>query len=70
MVKRRDDAVPRGWSYSSGKFPEFIMLIIIISIFWLISEIGMLGSIEIPWLPLIAIIVSLGWLVNQRFKKG
>jgi len=48
------------------KFPTFAIIVLIAAVFWFISELGYL-EINIPWIPLILIIVSLGWIFN-RFK--
>jgi len=39
-------------------------LILIFAIVWFFSELGYL-NINIPWIPLILIIVALGWIFNR-----
>ena len=46
------------------KFPVFAIIILIFAIVWFFSELGYL-NINIPWIPLILIIVALGWIFNR-----
>jgi hypothetical protein len=50
-----------------GGFPTFPVLRLVIGILWLISELGVL-TIDIPWWPIILIVVALGWVANS-YKK-
>jgi len=47
------------------KFPTFAFLVLIIGIIWLFSELGVISA-NIPWLPIIVIILSLGWIINHN----
>lgn len=46
------------------RFPTFAFLILIAGIIWLLTELGVL-TIDIPWLPLVVIVLSAGWIVNH-----
>lgn len=49
------------------KFPTFAVIILVIAVFWLLSDLNYL-KINIPWIPVILIIISLGWIFN-RFRE-
>lgn len=49
------------------KFPTLAMIILVFAVIWLITDLGYL-NINIPWLPLALIIISLGWIFN-RFSR-
>ncbi len=51
-----------------GKFSIFWAVILIVSLVWFLRELGYL-HLDIPWLPLIIIIVSFGALINNFRKK-
>lgn len=53
---------------NKGKFSAFWAIILVISIIWFLRELGYL-NLDIPWLPLIIIIVSLGALINHLRGK-
>ena len=46
------------------KFPVLAVIVLLFSLTWLLSEIGYL-NINIPWIPPILIVVSIGWIVNR-----
>ncbi|MBU0761085.1 MAG: hypothetical protein KJ718_02925 [Nanoarchaeota archaeon] len=46
------------------KFPTLAVIVLVFAIAWLFSELGYL-KINIPWIPLILIIVAVGWIVNR-----
>ena len=50
------------------EMPTFAVLILVIGVLWLLSELNLI-RINIPWWPVILIIVALGWLVNYYQKK-
>ena len=49
------------------KFPVFWTVILLFGVAWFLSELGYL-DINIPWLPLILIVISMGFIFN-RFNK-
>jgi hypothetical protein len=46
------------------KFPMFAVLVLIFTVVWLLEELG-LYTLDLPWLPVILIVVALGWIVNR-----
>ena len=49
---------------AKGKFPALAVIVLIFAIVWFISEwYGV--YVNLPWLPLILIIVALGWIFNR-----
>ncbi|MBD3249096.1 hypothetical protein GF336_03560 [Candidatus Woesearchaeota archaeon] len=46
------------------RFPTFAVIVLVIGIIWLLGEMGMI-TIDIPWIPVIVIIIALGWIVNS-----
>ena len=46
------------------KFPTFAVLVLIAGIIWLLSELKII-NIDVPWLPLIVIVLSLGWIISH-----
>ena len=52
----------------TGRFPIFAILIFILGILWLLSDLGVF-ILDIPWLALIVIILSLGMMVKQAHYK-
>lgn len=50
-----------------NKFPVFAFVVLVFSTFWLLEELN-LYEINLPFLPVILIIASMGWIYN-RFRK-
>lgn len=46
------------------RFPTLAVILLIFALTWLLSDLGYL-AIDIPWIPLILIIVAIGWIVNR-----
>jgi len=46
------------------KFPVLATLLLIFAIVWLMDELGYL-VINIPWIPVILIVVSIGMIANR-----
>lgn len=49
------------------KFPTFAALLLIVGVIWLFSELGVI-TVNVPWWPIILIIVAVGWIVNNYSK--
>ena len=49
-------------------FPTFAFLVLVAGVIWLLTEIGIL-TIDIPWLPIVVIILALGWIINH-YARG
>ncbi|USN46005.1 MAG: hypothetical protein H6502_02615 [Candidatus Woesearchaeota archaeon] len=51
-----------------NKFPSFAVILLIVGIFWLLSALGLL-TINVPWLPIIVIVVAVGMIANRMANK-
>ena len=49
----------------SKNFPTFWVIVLVIAIVWFLGELGYI-NFNIPWLPLIVIIVAMGAIVNYN----
>jgi len=49
---------------AKNKFPSLALVVLIFAIVWFLSELYNV-YVNIPWLPLILIIISLGWIFNR-----
>jgi len=47
-----------------AKFPTLAVIVLIFALTWFLSEIGYL-DIDVPWTPLILIVIAIGWIVNR-----
>jgi hypothetical protein len=45
-------------------FPTFAVIILVLSIIWLLTELGLI-TINLPWIPIIFIIIAIGWIINH-----
>ncbi|MFH1850124.1 MAG: hypothetical protein ABH879_08155 [archaeon] len=50
------------------KFPTFAAILIVIGVVWLLNDLNVF-SINIPWLPLVLIVLGAGWIVDSQKKK-
>lgn len=48
-----------------GKFPTFSFILLLVGIFWLLNEIGVI-AINIPWLPIILIGFAISGMLSYR----
>ena len=46
------------------KFPMFASLLLLIGTAWFLSDLGII-SINIPWIPVILIIIAIGMIFNR-----
>ncbi len=53
-------------SSKKGVFPIIPVIILATGILWLVSE---MLSIDIPWFPIVLIIVGVGWIIDFYKKK-
>ncbi len=49
-------------------FPTFAVLILVLGLIWLAVELQLI-TINVPWLPLIVVVLAAGWIVNH-YQKG
>ncbi len=47
-----------------GVFPTFALIVLLIGVFWLLNELNVL-KVKIPWIPIVIIVVALGWIVDH-----
>ncbi len=46
-------------------FPTFATLLFIVGILWLLAELNIL-KFDVPWWPVILIVVAIGLLINRK----
>lgn len=51
------------------KFPTIAVIVLVLAVLWLLGDLGFLGGVDIPWLPVILIIASLGWIFNRFHRE-
>ena len=51
----------------SSRFPSLAVILLIFAVVWLLNELEIL-SVDIPWIPVILIVIAIGMIVN-RFNK-
>ena len=49
-------------------FPTFATLLLVVGVLWLLGELGVFKA-EIPWWPVVLIVVAVGWIVDHFLKK-
>ncbi len=60
MAKRKTKQI-----CSSGNFPTFAFLLLVIGVLWLLAELNVI-TVAIPWWPVILIVVALGMLLKKK----
>lgn len=51
------------------KFPTFAVVLLVIGIVWLLNELKVF-SIDIPWVPIVLIIIAVGMIINNCRRKN
>ena len=51
-----------------GVFPTFAVILLVISVLWLLSDLNVI-TLNIPWVPVILIIASIGFMINNYCCK-
>ena len=51
----------------NGKFPTFAVSVLVVGILWLLSDLKVI-TINIPWIPIMIIIVAIGWIFGHKGK--
>lgn len=46
------------------RFPTLAVIVLVFALVWFLTELGYL-RIDIPWIPLLLIIISIGWIFNR-----
>ena len=47
-----------------AKFPVLGVIILLVGIFWLFDDIGLLQT-NVPWIPIIVIVIGAGLIMNR-----
>lgn len=50
------------------RFPTLAAIVFIVALLWFLSGLGVI-AVDIPWLPLVVLIIALGWIVNYYTGK-
>jgi hypothetical protein len=50
------------------KFHTLGMILLAVGVIWLLQELGVL-TIDIPWIPIVVIIIALGMIINRMLNK-
>lgn len=53
-----------GFRKNKPKFPTLAVILLVVGAVWLLNDVGYL-AINIPWIPLILIIVAVGLIINR-----
>ncbi|MBW2984746.1 hypothetical protein KY361_06520 [Candidatus Woesearchaeota archaeon] len=52
----------------ASEFPIFALIVFILALIWLLSELKVIIT-AIPWLPVIAIVVAINWIIDFYKEK-
>ena len=47
------------------RFPTFAWLVLVFGVIWLLQELKFI-KFDVPWLPIIVIVVSVGMIINHN----
>lgn len=56
------------WCCGGGRFPTFAVAILAVGVLWLLNDLNVL-SFQIPWVPVVLIVIALSWIVGHYSKK-
>ncbi len=51
-----------------GVFPTFALIVLLIGVFWLLSDLNVL-KVNVPWVPIVIIVVAVGWIADHFTRK-
>ncbi|MFH1316044.1 MAG: hypothetical protein ABII01_00840 [Candidatus Woesearchaeota archaeon] len=54
--------------FGKSKFPTFAIILLVIGILWILSETKVL-TVNIPWVPVVLVVIALGMIINNFKKK-
>ena len=57
-----------GCCFRGRRFPTFPVVVLVLGILWLLGDLEVL-TVDVPWLPVILIMVAIGWIVNSLRKE-
>ncbi|MDP7520824.1 MAG: hypothetical protein QF567_01165 [Candidatus Pacearchaeota archaeon] len=49
----------------SKRFPTFAWFLLIVGVLWLLTDLNVI-TIDIPWIPIIVIVIAIGWIRNKN----
>jgi hypothetical protein len=49
-------------------FPTFAVIVLILAVLWMLSGFKVFTA-DIPWIPIIVVVIAVGWIVNHYTKK-
>ncbi|MFA5856187.1 MAG: hypothetical protein WC867_02445 [Candidatus Pacearchaeota archaeon] len=50
---------------NNNKFPIFAAVLLVLGIVWFFNELNILPWSNIPWFPLILIVIAIGMIINR-----
>ena len=50
------------------KFPTLAVILLVLGIIWLLSAVSLI-TIDLPWIPIVLIIVAVGMIINRYVGK-
>ncbi|MBS3066738.1 hypothetical protein J4205_02840 [Candidatus Pacearchaeota archaeon] len=53
---------------SKKKFPTLAAILLAVGIIWLLTELNII-TINIPWIPIVLIIIAIGLITNRYMGK-
>jgi len=51
-----------------GKFPTFAVILLVVGLVWLLNDLKVL-AINLPWVPIVLVIIAVGMIVNRYKSK-
>ena len=67
MTNKNDEKHDWCCSFNSSRFPTLAVLLLIFAIVWLLNDLRII-SLNIPWIPVILIVIAIGMIAN-RYRK-
>lgn len=49
-------------------FPTFAVILLVLAVLWLLGSLEVI-NVDVPWLPIVLIVVALGMIVNRFARK-
>jgi hypothetical protein len=68
MAKKKKEEAWCCWGSAKRSFPTFAVVILVLGLLWLLSDLNVI-TVDVPWFPVVLIIVALGWLADHYMKK-
>lgn len=69
-IQPRDSFPKRGEIMAvQKKFPTFASILLVVGVIWLLSELGVISVIRIPWIPVVLIFIAISMLYSHYYKN-